>query len=88
MKFFRKYFSVIVLFSTFLSTTHHHNDLQTHSDCKICVLQSNVVDTDTPTPINYIPNIELNYQNIAFFAPFYTRNERNFSHIRSPPSFS
>ena len=83
----KKYFSIVLLLSAFLSTTHHHNDLQTHSDCKICVLQSNIVDADTPTPTNYLSNIELHYQNIAFYTPSYARCERSFSHIRAPPSF-
>jgi hypothetical protein len=88
LKLIKKYFSIVFLLSAFLSVTHHHNDLQTHSDCKICVLQSNVVNADTPIITNYLPNIELHYQKIIFLTQSYTEYKRNFSHIRAPPSFS
>lgn len=39
---------VWLLLATFAGVLHHHNDLRTHSDCSICTIQSNLVDTDVP----------------------------------------
>jgi len=49
-----KYISIIFLIATFMSSMHYHNDMHEHNDCKICTVQHNVADIDTPTDVNYL----------------------------------
>ncbi|BBG66415.1 hypothetical protein NNO_1712 [Hydrogenimonas sp.] len=49
---FRKLLSTVLLAVTLFSALHHHNDLKTHNDCPVCVLQSNLSVADTPATLS------------------------------------
>ena len=88
-KLFKKYFSFIFLISIFLTSLHHHNDLKTHTDCKICVLQSNTKNVDTPPQHTYLSNIVVVYNEIYVDkTTTYHKAIINPLHTRAPPSFS
>ena len=50
--FFNRFLSAVLLAVTLLSALHHHNDLKTHNDCPVCVLQSNLSGADTPAALS------------------------------------
>ena len=84
----RKYFSIVFLFAIFLSTTHHHNDLKLHNDCKICILQSNITNADTPPPTSYLVDITIISEQIStYFTLFYNQSFYSTLHSRAPPIF-
>ena len=89
MKVLKKYFSVILFLSLLLSVTHHHNDLKQHNDCKICTLQSNISNVDTPLEVNYLSDIDIIFEKILFISIFiYIEKFKNNLHQRAPPFFS
>ena len=88
-KSLRKYFSIIFLLSVLIGATHHHDDLRVHSDCKICVLQSNISSADTPTQSSFLPNTVAVFEDIV--TPKNTVCSKkliNPLHQRAPPFFS
>ena len=86
LKFF---FSIIFLISIFLTITHHHTDLKVHNDCKICILQSNILNVDTFAKTNYLSYIVVISEAILF-TPIIIDNQKikNQLHSRAPPFFS
>ena len=88
-KLFKKYFSVIFLISIFFTSLHHHNDLKTHTDCKICILQSNTKNIDTPPQHTYLSDIVVVYTDIYVDkTTTYLKAIINPLHTRAPPFFS
>jgi len=84
-----KYISIIFVISTFMSSFHHHNDLQEHNNCQICIVQSNIADIDTPTDVTYLTLFStpseatlVNLQNLQ------TQKQHLTSTARAPPLFS
>ena len=85
----RKYLSIVFIFATILTAFHHHNDLKTHSDCQICIIQSNITDADTPLDVEYLSDITILHEKIITqFVNFYLTNRQNDLHQRAPPKIS
>ncbi len=89
MKWIRNYFSIVFVFATLVGVLHHHEDLQVHNDCQICIVQSNIVDGDIPTPNICFAN--LNIQSEAVITRFQNLHIHEKSQIlqaRAPPKTS
>ena len=52
-----KYISIIFILATFMGFLHHHNDIQEHNDCKMCTIQNNLTNIDTPVEVSYLTSI-------------------------------
>jgi len=84
-----RYISIIFLLASLLGALHHHNDLQKHSDCQICTIQSNIVDTDTPTETLYLTELLLSSDaTITTLSHSITLDKANLYHSRAPPKLS
>jgi len=88
-RFVKRYFSIIFIVATLLGVLHHHNDLRVHNDCKICIIQSNIVDGDIPITITYLSHLDIKSEkilpkpkilHISFF--------KSTLNSRAPPKFS
>jgi len=85
-RFFTKYLLGVVVFSMLLGVMHHHNDLKEHSDCKICVVQSNILNGDTPQKISYVEDINHIDTFARFdFANLYKPFVKKYFFSRAPP---
>jgi len=85
-RFFKKYFSIILMIATFMGVFHHHNDLKQHNNCQICALQSSIANADTPRDIVYITTLDLFHESII--TPLQNRHVRktfNQLQARAPP---
>ena len=86
IKVLKKYFGVVFLLSIFLGSFHHHDDLEIHNDCPICILQTNITNADTPQENNHITSIELvNEAILENFITIYSYKFINSFHSRAPP---
>lgn len=88
-RFIRKYFSIVFVVATLLTAMHHHNDLKPHSECKICTIQSNIVNADTPVETLYLSELTINSQAIII-KPDIRDNTQLIKSLqaRAPPFFS
>jgi hypothetical protein len=78
----------ILLFciSSFLSTTHiHDNLLEKHNDCKICLLTKNFDNGDTPTIQSYHLKDNFYYESILFFKYYDSINILKGFNANAPP---
>ncbi len=88
-KYLKQYFSIVFLLASLFGALHHHNDLQKHSDCQICTIQSNIVDADTPAETFYLTELSLVSDVIVAQSPeFFTLYTQNQHHSRAPPKLS
>ncbi|WP_304546348.1 hypothetical protein [Sulfurimonas microaerophilic] len=58
--FLSKYVGIILFLATMMGSFHHHNDGKQHNDCQICIVQSTILDADTPQEsvyLSYLDNI-------------------------------
>jgi len=53
----KRFLSALLLAATLLSAMHHHNDLKSHPECPVCILQTNISSGDIPSS-TYIPVVE------------------------------
>ncbi len=89
MKWLRKYFSIVFVVATLLSVLHHHDDIEVHNDCQICVVQSNIVNGDIPETVEYFTDLQLKSEAIlAFFEDLYSRQNFIKLQARAPPRIS
>jgi len=81
----KKFFTILLLTATLLTTLHHHNDLKTHNDCPICILQSNISNADTPITFS-LEDIETLFIPICsnFISILLLHKPKNI-HSRAPP---
>ena len=92
MRFMKKYlvrnfFSLIVLVATFMGATHHHNDLQTHSDCQICTISTSVTDIDTPSEVVYLTPLTLQHEaTLSQLVSFTSKHIGSQNNPRAPPA--
>ena len=85
-KISKRCISVIFLLSTFLTSFHHHNDLKSHPNCPICVIQRNVTNADTPPDVEYIVDLNLKYEIVLEkLVSIHSYNYKNSLHQRAPP---
>jgi len=84
-KIVKKYFSILFIVATILASMHHHNDLQTHSDCKVCMLQSNLFNSDTPEDVSYLTLFAFHSEAVVSLFPLYSVTLLSTLHARAPP---
>jgi len=88
-KLLKKYFSIIFAFATIIGALHHHHDLKTHPECKICVMQSNIIDIDVPIKTIYLTKIDRPSESIILQSKILNlKYIQNQPRPRSPPKFS
>jgi len=88
-KFLNKYLSIIFVLTTFMGGFHHHQDSQTHDNCQICVVQSNIFDMDIPLETVYFTKLDLFTQAVyTNFTTQRTNKEQNTLNARAPPKIS
>jgi len=84
-----RYISIIVILASFMGSFHHHNDLKQHNDCKICTIQQNVTDIDTPVDVSYLTLLTLVSEATLATLPSFQLEKQNFTFsVRAPPLFS
>ena len=83
--FVRHFFSALLLAATLLASLHHHNDLKTHNDCPICVLQSNFAGADMPAAFSLEPVETLFVPIASHFISLRLSNRPESVLARSPP---
>ncbi len=52
MRLFRKYLVFLFMLASLLGALHHHDDLNAHPDCQICVIKANLAGADLPAPVS------------------------------------
>lgn len=86
MKKFRNLFSIVFVVATLLSSLHHHKDLQSHSDCKICTLQYDLSSGDIPSETVSISDIEpFSEAILSTLNSFEKRSAQTSLNSRAPP---
>ena len=84
-----RYLSFIVIVTLSLGFFHHHNDIQDHNDCDICVLQQNITDIDTPIDVNYLTLFSIPSEaTITSLQSLQTQEYHSTFSARAPPLFS
>jgi hypothetical protein len=70
--------------SIFLGAMHQHNDTKLNNDCNVCLLQSNLTDTNTPPLNSYLVALvnDIVLENIPLS---YNYKSKNISNQRAPP---
>ncbi len=86
--YIKKYISIIFIVATFLVAFHHHDDLRSHNDCPVCVIQSNFFSADTPPDVVYLSLVENFSEPILTSFVFYTYKIIYQTKARSPPKIS
>jgi hypothetical protein len=88
-RWIRKYFSIVFILATLLGVMHHHDTLQVHNDCQICIVQSNIVDGDIPTPSLCFADLDIKSEAlITEFQNLYNHKKFQKFHSRAPPKIS
>jgi len=88
LQFVQKYFSIVFLLASFMGSFHYHNDLAQHTDCQICVISSTIADSDTPTDVVYLSEIELLHEATLSQLPYFaSKHIGSHNNPRAPPSF-
>jgi len=88
-KFIVKYISIIFIFATFITSFHHHNDMQEHNDCQICTIQNSIADMDTPTDVTYLTLLSLiSESTITTLENLQTQKDYRTFSARAPPFYS
>jgi hypothetical protein len=83
-----KYISIIFIFATFIGSMHHHNDLQEHNDCKICTIQHNIINIDTPTAVCYLTLFTTQSEaTVVNLKKFQIQSKHFTFSARAPPHF-
>ena len=72
-----------------MGSMHHHNDMQSHSDCQICTIQNNVTDIDTPSDVNYLVLFStISEATLSSLENLQTEKKHFTFSARAPPLFS
>jgi hypothetical protein len=86
MKRYSIYISFIFIIATLLGVMHHHNDLQEHQDCKVCVVQSDIFNADIPVDTIYVQNLFFNKKDyIDFSLSLSNKKTHTYAQVRAPP---
>lgn len=88
-KWLKKYLSIVFVIVTFMGVFHHHKDFQTHENCQICTIQSNLANADTPPIVVYVQSLDIKSQS-TISAIFTLNINKLFSTLnaRAPPKNS
>ena len=88
-RFFKKYLSIVFIVALFAGSFHHHDDIQTHDDCQICTIQSNLLNSDVPNDTIYLSTLDLYSEAIiSELVSLHLDTRYKLSHARAPPLFS
>jgi hypothetical protein len=80
------YISIVFLLSVFLTSFHHHNDLKTHPECPIYIIQTNITNADTPPDVKYIVDLDCKYEIVLEkLISIHSYNYINSYDQRAPP---
>ncbi len=87
--FFSKYIGIVLFVATLMGSFHHHHDGKQHNDCKVCTVQSTIVDADTPLKSVYLSYLE-NCSEVIVTSLFPLHNAGYISNVnpRAPPQLS
>lgn len=89
IQFFKNYFSIIFVVASLIGVFHHHNNLQAHSDCQICTIQSSIADADTPVQTFYLSTLK--HISESTLTPLFSLIQKKNTHslqARAPPHIS
>ena len=87
--FILRYLGIILIFATFITTLHQHNDLQEHTDCQICTIQNTLDVIDTPLDVIYVSSLSLpSYPIFTDLNKSPYNNKLSTYNSRAPPLFS
>jgi len=68
---------------------HHHDDLKQHSDCKICMTQSNIANGDTPVVVVYLSALDsISDYIVVKLTNLHSKKTKNYVNARAPPFIS
>ena len=90
-KLLKKYLSIVFVVALFMGSMHHKHDdsAHSHSDCQICTIQSNLLNSDTPKEVVYLSKIELQYELISTqLTTLHLDTTKKLLNARAPPLFS
>ncbi len=88
-RWLHKYFFTVFVLATLIGVFHQHSGLQTHEDCQICTITSNIADGDMPSPKVYITAGEkVSFTLKTNTLLFYTQTLYNSLNMRAPPIHS
>ena len=88
-RFIQKYIAIIFLLASFAGALHHHADLVQHSDCKICTVQSNLANGDTPSDVIYLTELTLLQEvTLGTLPEFQKQKISSLFQARAPPHLS
>ncbi len=88
-RWIRRYFSIVFVLATLLGVMHHHDGYKIHNDCKICTINSNIVDGDTPVETLYLTKLELKSESILTkLQNLHSKKHYNTLQARAPPKIS
>lgn len=88
-RFVKQHLVILFILANFMSASHHHEDLQAHADCQICVIQSNVADADAPADALYLTKLCAVHEKIDTKLKHQIQlKEQNTLHARAPPKVS
>ncbi|NPA59052.1 MAG: hypothetical protein GXO30_01090 [Epsilonproteobacteria bacterium] len=84
--FIKRYFSIIFIIATIVASFHHHNDLKVHPECKICTINSSMIDADTPIKVTYLQELEITTELIVTkLSNLCSKFTQNNISLRAPP---
>ncbi len=84
-----KYFVTVFVLATLMGVFHQHCDLQTHENCQVCLVTSNIADGDTPIQRVYLRELsKLFYALEVNFTILYASEVYNPINSRAPPQHS
>ena len=88
-RWLRKYFATVFVLATLMGVFHHHGDLQVHEDCKICVVQLNLANGDTPQEVKYLTLLDIRPTRVETFTQtLYHFSASSSLYARAPPQYS
>jgi hypothetical protein len=77
------------LFSSFVSATHvHHDALESHADCKVCLVVKNLHNADIPSSYTFESELPYYLTVLALQNTYYDAQIIKGYYAHAPPSFS
>ena len=85
-KFIFYIFILLYISSSYLSVSHFHTDTnQSHTDCKICMVNSNLHDGDLPTSLSLFSIHRGYFEGFSLIQNFATVTIRKGFYSQAPP---
>jgi len=88
-KHFVRMLLFLYLFSSFVSATHiHHDALESHVDCKVCLVVKNLHSADVPSSYTFENKLPYYLTVLVFQNTCYDSQVIKGYNAHAPPSFS